>query len=102
MAIDINFYGGPEGSTAREFQLNRQCAELRQLLKAAEDELQERRARDVRVRLLASDMRDWCSPHGVAIEYANRLQAAIDGPGVIATHTANHPAAVHAPDEARP
>lgn len=57
MAIDINIYGGPGGLTARELQLGRQCAELRQLLKAAEDELQERRSRERREDRLAAAWR---------------------------------------------
>jgi len=31
-----------------------------------------------RVRDLAADMRTWCSPHGVAVDYAQRIEAALD------------------------
>jgi len=33
-----------------------------------------------RVRDLAADMRTWCSPHGIAIHYAERVEAALDTP----------------------
>ncbi|MFD8545608.1 hypothetical protein [Streptomyces sp. NPDC059649] len=33
-----------------------------------------------RVRALASDMRTWCSPHGIATDYAQRIDDAVDGP----------------------
>lgn len=32
-----------------------------------------------RVRALAVDMRDWCSPHGIATSYAERIEEALDG-----------------------
>lgn len=33
----------------------------------------------IRVRALAEDMRTWCSPHGVAVTYADRIVAALEG-----------------------
>jgi hypothetical protein len=33
-----------------------------------------------RVRALAADMRTWCSPHGVAVDYADRIDQALNGP----------------------
>jgi hypothetical protein len=33
-----------------------------------------------RVRAFAEDMRTWCSPHGIAADYADRLEAVLDGP----------------------
>lgn len=33
-----------------------------------------------RVRDLAEDMRTWCSPHGVAADYAKRIFEALDQP----------------------
>jgi hypothetical protein len=32
-----------------------------------------------RVRALAADMRTWCSPHGIASDYADRIDEAING-----------------------
>ena len=32
-----------------------------------------------RVRAFVEDMRDWCSPRGVAKEYADRILAVMDG-----------------------
>lgn len=31
-----------------------------------------------RVRALAADMRTWCSPHNIAIDYAQRIDEALD------------------------
>lgn len=31
-----------------------------------------------RVRALAADMRTWCSPHGIATVYADRIDEALD------------------------
>ncbi|MDK0520368.1 hypothetical protein [Streptomyces sp. ML-6] len=32
-----------------------------------------------RVRALAADMRTWCSPHGIAADYAHQVEQAIEG-----------------------
>jgi hypothetical protein len=40
------------------------------------------RAQVARVRALAADMRTWCSPHGIATDYADRIVEALDGRGV--------------------
>nr|BFD90696.1 hypothetical protein KitaXyl93_20560 [Kitasatospora sp. Xyl93] len=37
-------------------------------------------ARIAAVRALAADMRTWCSPHGIAADYADRIDAALGGP----------------------
>lgn len=46
-------------------------------------ELQQRaeqaEAANARVRDLAADMRDWCSPYGIAVDYADRIHEALDG-----------------------
>jgi hypothetical protein len=42
-------------------------------------ELERLRAMEQRVRELAAGMRTWCSPYGMATQYADRLEAAIDG-----------------------
>lgn len=34
----------------------------------------------VRVRALADDMRTWCSPHSIAVDYADRINEALNGP----------------------
>lgn len=39
-----------------------------------------------RVRALAADMRTWCSPHGIATAYAERIEQALATPG----HDHNH------------
>lgn len=44
----------------------------------AEDELKELRAQVAAVRKFAGEMRDFCSPHGVAADYADRLLEAMD------------------------
>lgn len=48
--------------------------------KAAEERAHRAEAAVARVRALAEDMRTWCSPHGIATEYATRLLAVLDEP----------------------
>lgn len=45
-----------------------------------EAELKAAQAAIARVRAFAEDMRTWCSPHGVATDYADRLLATLDQP----------------------
>ncbi len=45
---------------------------------AAEAKVKRLEARLRAVRAFAEDMRDWCSPHGVAVGYADRLLAVLD------------------------
>jgi hypothetical protein len=42
-------------------------------------ELERLREMEQRVRKLSGDMRTWCSPYGIATQYADRLDAAING-----------------------
>lgn len=49
---------------------------------AAHDEAVRHAAAIERVRTLAADMRTWCSPHGIATDYAQRIEDAINGPEV--------------------
>jgi hypothetical protein len=39
----------------------------------------ELRAAVARIRALAADMRTWCSPHGIASDYADRIEEALGG-----------------------
>ncbi|WP_030267923.1 hypothetical protein [Streptomyces sp. NRRL B-24484] len=69
-------------------------AQVEQQRNAAEDELAKLRAwvREYRIRAeaaeaavargraLAAEMRTWCSPHGIADLYADRLDQALDTP----------------------
>lgn len=43
-------------------------------------ELEQAQAAVGRVRALAADMHTWCSPHGVATDYAKRIEDALDAP----------------------
>ncbi|WP_328545397.1 hypothetical protein [Streptomyces europaeiscabiei] len=44
----------------------------------AEDEMEALRAEVAAARKFAGEMRDFCSPHGVAVDYADRLVEAMD------------------------
>jgi hypothetical protein len=44
----------------------------------AEDEMAVLRAEVAAARKFASEMRDFCSPHGVSVHYADQLEAAMD------------------------
>lgn len=41
-----------------------------------------------RVRDLAADMRTWCSPRGIAVDYADRIDEALEGPAAERTEGA--------------
>lgn len=45
----------------------------------AEQDAAEQRAAVDRVRALAADMRTWCSPRGIATQYADDIEKALDG-----------------------
>ncbi|SHL73968.1 hypothetical protein [Streptomyces yunnanensis] len=62
----------PRDPTTPDATIRRQ---LEQILALRETVIQQRAAID-RVRALAADMRTWCSPHGIAADYADRLLAA--------------------------
>lgn len=44
----------------------------------AEDEMATLRAEVAAARKFAAEMRDFCSPHGVSVDYADQLEAAMD------------------------
>jgi chromosome segregation ATPase len=54
-------------------------ADVEQERDALREKLDDAEATVARVKRFAADMRGWCSPHGVAYDYANRLDAVIDG-----------------------
>ncbi|GGX49202.1 hypothetical protein [Streptomyces noursei] len=66
----------PRGPTASDATIRRQ---LEQILALRETIIQQRAAID-RVRAFAEDMRTWCSPHGIAADYADRLLAVLEPP----------------------
>jgi hypothetical protein len=55
-----------------------------EVLKRAHIALAEQAGKDqaalARVRALAADMRTWCSPHNLAVDYADRIDDALKGP----------------------
>ncbi|MFD0358282.1 hypothetical protein ACFVHW_31815 [Streptomyces sp. NPDC127110] len=46
----------------------------------AEQRAERAEAALARVRALAADMRTWCSPHGIAIDYADHIDTALNTP----------------------
>jgi len=50
---------------------------------AAETERDQLKATLDRVKALAEDMRTWCSPHGIAVLYAQRIEEAIEPPAPV-------------------
>ncbi|WP_438489519.1 hypothetical protein [Streptomyces sp. S186] len=66
----------PRDPTTPNATIRRQ---LEQILALRETVIQQQAALG-RVRALAADMRTWCSPRGLAADYADRLLAALEPP----------------------
>lgn len=70
---------------------------------ATEQALRVVEARIAAVRALAADMRTWCSPHGIADHYADRIDATLDGPAEQPAGPPRlSPASIAAPEPVRP
>ncbi|MGQ4358540.1 hypothetical protein [Streptomyces sp. SAS_272] len=90
------------GTSAAELLRNQVEAEMREAdtaravaasnlrhVKTLVPELEAAQSAIERVRALAADMHTWCSPHGIATDYAKRIEMALDAPVTTAVTSVN-------------
>lgn len=64
---------------ARFFLENCDEIDLAEMCASSEAAVGELEATVERLRALAADMRTWCSPHNLAVDYAQRIDQALNG-----------------------